>query len=148
MLWIVAGRDVVAVRRIAPMGGVEFGFGMMGAMLSVRRDVSSAMVPIAAFYVDRLGDVCRRAVGRRRNVYRLRDVCRRWRDIGRRAVVDWRFVGDASRAIDAKRRYREKHFSRVVHVAPAFLFTRCEGISLPISDRKRFQLHCINHIVS
>lgn len=111
-------------------------------MLAVWRDVPDAVVPVAAADIDGLGDVCRSAVGHRRHIGRLCDICRRrWRDIGRRAVVDWLFVCDASRAVDAKRRYRKKHFSRVVHGTPAFLFTRCEGLSLSISDRKRFRLH-------
>ena len=108
-------------------------------MLAVWRDVPDAVVPVAAADIDGLGNVCCRAVGHGRNVCWLGDVCRcRWRDICLRAVVDRCFVCDASRAVDAKRRYGKKHFSRVVHDAPAFLFTRCEGISLPISDRKRF----------
>lgn len=112
------------------------------AVLAVKRDVPDAVMPVAVVDVDRLGDVCRSAVGHRRHIGRLCDICRRrWRDIGRRAAVDWLFVCDASRAVDAKRRYRKKHFSRVVHGTPAFLFTRCEGLSLPISDRKRFRLH-------
>ena len=119
--------------------------GMVAAiMLAVWRDVPDAVVPVAAADIDGFGNVCCRAVGHGRNVCWLGDVCRcRWRDICLRAVVDRCFVCDASRAVDAKRRYGKKHFSRVVHDAPAFLFTRCEGISLPISDRKRLWLHCI-----
>ena len=89
------------------------------------------MVPVAAVDIDGLGNVCRGAVSHWRHISRFCYVCRR-------TVVDWPFVCDASRAVDAEHRYRKKHFSRVVHVAPAFLFTPSEGTKFSISDRKDF----------
>ena len=94
------------------------------------------IVIVDVVVIVRVGIIGCRGICYRRHVGRFCDVCCCWRDVGRRTVVCRCFVCDASRAVDAKRRYRKKHFSRVVHGAPAFLFTRCEGISLPISDRK------------
>ena len=114
--------DVRALRR-----------GMAGSatMLAVWRDVLSAVMPVAVVNVDWLGNVCRGAVSHWRHISRFCYVCRR-------TVVYWPFVCDASRAVDAKRRYWKKHFSRVVHVAPAFLFALSEETLLLISDRKDF----------
>ena len=66
---------VGAMCRLASMGDIGIVSGIVYAMLAMRRGVSDAVVPVAAVEIDGFGDVCRGAVGHRRNVCRLGDVC-------------------------------------------------------------------------
>ena len=66
---------VGAMCRLVSMGDVGIGHSLVSAMLAMRRGVSDAVVPVAAVDIYGFGDVCCGAVGHRRDVCRLGDVC-------------------------------------------------------------------------